>query len=198
MRSLSLEPSTILNGTFGTEPSTILNGTFKLITSDGDGKLEQELSLQPGLKMSHNTINNNTKTIHEVILQWARTKIVLGNAKEWDEACCFQAPFQDVNLWIDSSDFEMKESPATKGWYSKKLEGRGVRIQFVVDGTERVRFLEGPLDPGQYDEFYLRLRKAEFEKNFQGGKIVGDNHYAPAMKYFKDHYATKWSLRRTN
>jgi hypothetical protein len=162
---------------------------YKMITALGNTKLEKELALQTELKIGHHTINNNIENLHALIYEWARTKIDLGNAEEWNAAAAirqFQHPFEDVNLWIDSSDFKMQKSPATNGWFSQKEERRAIKVQFIVDATERVRYIKGPMEPGQFDGTFLQMWRDEINDKFKGGRIIGDNHYCGGTQLFED------------
>jgi hypothetical protein len=80
----------------------------------------------------------------------------------------------------------MEKSASTRGWFSKKVDGRGIKVQFIVDATERVRYVHGPVEPGQYDGSFLELRRDEIIEKFPGEKFIGDNHYSSGMELFKD------------
>jgi hypothetical protein len=80
----------------------------------------------------------------------------------------------------------LKWRKVTRGWFSKKVDGRGIKVQFIVDATERVRYVHGPVEPGQYDGSFLELRRDEIIEKFPGGKFIGDNHYSSGMELFKD------------
>jgi hypothetical protein len=160
-----------------------------MITAEGNSRLEQELELQRDLKFSHHTIYNNTTVIHDMAYEWARTKIDLGNAEVWDAAVVsrhFEEPFEDVNLWIDSWDFPLMKSQELKDWHSRKLSASGIKVQFLFDATERIRYMKGPLDPGQTDDFFLQIRQSEIEEQFKGAQIIGNSSYFRGMKFFTD------------
>jgi hypothetical protein len=162
---------------------------YKMITAEGITKLEQELELQPNLKFTHHSIYNNTTVIHTMAYRWAQTKIQLENAEAWDAAVVsrhFEELFEDVNLWIDSSDFPLRKSEDFKDWHSRKLSGSGIKIQFLFDATERIRYMKGPLDPGQTDDCFLQIRRCEIEEQFKGAQIIGDSTYAIGTKLFTD------------
>lgn len=79
-----------------------------MIVSHGYSKLEQELCLEPDKRLCHRTIEHNLNKLHNIIYDWARSKILLGSPEEWDNACS-QFKLKNIgmaggNLWIDSYD----------------------------------------------------------------------------------------------
>jgi hypothetical protein len=161
---------------------------YKMITAEGNTRLEQMLQMQPNLKYKHHTLWNNMNQVHKLIYEWAKTKINLGNAEEWNAAAAnrlFQEPFADTNLWIDSSDFPV-QNPHEDGWRSHKLDHKfDIKVQFVVDAKERVRYINGPISPKQFDGNFLESHVDEFREKFKGAKIIGDNHYRKGVELFK-------------
>eukprot|EP01040_Poterioochromonas_malhamensis_P002881 gene2881-3065_t len=166
---------------------------YKMIVSHGYSKLEQELCLEPDKRLCHRTIEHNLNKLHNIIYDWARSKILLGSPEEWDNACS-QFKLKNIgmaggNLWIDSCDFPMMKSDETEGWTSSKLHGRAIKVHFVVDATKRVldatkrvRFIAGPVNPGQYNSDF---HKDLIIEKFKGGRIVGDIRYLSGIELFK-------------
>jgi hypothetical protein len=162
---------------------------FKLIECDGNQELEHKLHLEGNEYISHNSLDHNLKIMHSIIYTWANNKITPGNEREWNLAAKNrQLPeeFQDINLWIDSSDFPLEKSKETKGWYSPKLKGRAIRVQFLQDAHEIIRFMAGPCDPTQHDGVFLTFNRNEIAQKFKGAKVIGDNHYLEGRRLFTD------------
>eukprot|EP01040_Poterioochromonas_malhamensis_P016963 gene16963-19392_t len=78
--------------------------------------------------------------LHGIINEWAKIKIVSGTSADWNKArelLKIDDSIADVNLWIDSSDFSLQKTKDTKTWWNHKLTGIGIRVQFIIDATER-------------------------------------------------------------
>ncbi len=161
---------------------------YKMIVSHGYSKLEHELCLEPNKKLCHRTIEHNLNKLHNIIYEWARSKIPLGSPEEWNNLCS-QFQLKNIglaggNLWIDSCDFPMMKSDETEGWTSSKLHGRAIKVHFVVDATKRVRFIAGPVNPSQYNSDFFDFHKDLINEKFKGGRIVGDIRYLSGIELF--------------
>lgn len=162
---------------------------FKMITGDGFTKIEGEFQLEPGLRLGKETLRHNFEKIHPIIYDWAMSHVKLGCVAEWNEAAKlrqFPEEVKGINLWIDSSDFPLQCTEFTEEWYSKKLEGTGIRVQFVTDAATRILYVYGPVYPTQHDSHFLLMHKQTIKQLFKGGKIIGDNHYSSGGKQFVD------------
>ncbi len=153
---------------------------YRMITGAGVDKLEHTVRFDPEHKLNHGTILHNLDIIFPLAVKWGLSKIVTGTEADWNLAVHgehFPHPFEAVNLWMDSSDFPMMDTEENKDWYSHKLKGIGIRVQFITDGRSFIRFIKGPLEPKQFDGFFLELFHHEIETNFADAHLIADNHY---------------------
>lgn len=153
---------------------------YRMITGSGVDKLEHTVRLDPEHKLNHGTVLHNLEIILPLLEKWSYTKIVAGTVEEWNIAVSgehFPHPFEPVNLWMDSSDFPCQDTVENKDWYSHKLKGIGIRVQFITDGRGVIHYIKGPLQPGQFDSFFLELFHHDIEELFSEAHIIADNHY---------------------
>jgi hypothetical protein len=101
---------------------------------------------------------------------------------------------QNVNLWIDSTDFPIERrreaghsvrGKRSEHW-SFKLKKPGRRFQYVVDGRAKVVWRSSGYSPKIHDGQYVEVRRGEFERLFHGGHFVGDEHYAKLKRLLKN------------
>lgn len=102
---------------------------------------------------------------------------------------------QNVNLWIDTTDFPIehrkgkkyqpKRGRKTEHW-SFKLNKPGRRYHFVVNGRAKVVWKSDGYSPKQHDGAYVCDHRSMFEQNFAGGHIIGDEHYNKPKRLFVD------------
>lgn len=145
-----------------------------------------------GYTITDHSLNNNCKKIREVLHQWSGEVITIGNEQEWNNQaknCSFGRRVSDVNLWIDSSDFPMigKSSVSRKSSYwSYKLNGPGRRYQMISDAKGKIRKIWGGFSPKLYDGDFMVINKDYINEAFRGAKMIADNHYSKAKKYFSN------------
>lgn len=76
---------------------------------------------------------------------------------------------QDVNLWIDSTDFPLENKPHGKKTKSRhwsfKLNRRGRRYMFIRDGRV-LRFVSDGYSPKTHDGTYLEIERRTFSRDF--------------------------------
>jgi len=163
---------------------------YRMILGAGSDKLEKSIQLDENTHIAHTTIGRNLELLLPILRDWAYIKVSPGTEEDWKKAVQnsqFPEPFSDVNLWMDSSDIPVQrteEIRETDDWYSFKLKGAGIRVQFIADGMQRVRYIKGPCSPKQFDGDFLDLFHLEIEEKFKKGKIIADNHYLKGPDIF--------------
>ena len=94
---------------------------------------------------------------------------------------------EDVNLWIDSSDFPLagtRSSSKKDLFWSWKLNKLGVRFMVLLDGNGQIRFITPGYTPKLYDGHWLEANKYFIEEKFKGGTIIGDTHFEKGEHLF--------------
>ena len=158
----------------------VLLTLYKYTENIGYDKIVNTVNL--GYTIVHLSKQHNISNIRKALKVWSKKHIHLGNSNDWKYAarnCHFTGEFSNVNLWIDSTDFELKHtkdrSPSSDYWSGKECYARGV-----------VRKLWNGYTPKLFDGHFLQANHDYFEENFQGGHIIGDNHFSLGKKVFHD------------
>ena len=93
-----------------------------------------------------------------------------------------------VNLWIDSSDFplqHMKGVGRKSDEWSYKLNKRGRRYMFILDGHGVIRRKWGGYSPKIHDGNWLELFKEWFATRLEGATVIGDQHFEWGKHHLK-------------
>lgn len=143
---------------------------------------------------SSKTLGHNNKVFRRCAAVWAKKKVRRGKKEEWDAAAhnvTRPKPFDSVNLWIDSADFQIQKDRVYDAhlrtmseFWSGKIHKFAVRFMVIMDAKYRIREVSEGYGSKAYDGSYLSIRKHEFEKNFRGGVFVGDEHFWNGTKIF--------------
>lgn len=147
------------------------------------------------LPISITSLQHNVRKIRCALKCWAKLKIELGSAIDWNlltRNSNFPKLVQDTNLWIDSTDFplERKKKRTKKSrWWSYKLNRPGRRFMIVCDAKRRIRKIWGGYSPKVDDRNWQEEWADYFEDNFHGGVIVGDKHFSWGRNHMTD---PKW------
>jgi hypothetical protein len=169
-------------------------GLFKELKSIGYKKLNSDVDI--GSKLNHKSFQHNWGVIRKEIAKWAESTIDLGTAEDWDEAVedvALPKEFENVNLWMDSTDFPKQRhkggSRKDPDW-SYKLNKPGRRFMFIRDGKGLIRKVWGGYSPKLYDGDFLDLMKGYLKEELNGAGIIADQHfdvgkkYLPSIKFF--------------
>lgn len=163
---------------------------YKYLTDTGFNSIVD--TTRQWLHQSNNSITHNAHLILPVLQVWAEEQIKLGEAADWNQAARDvprPPPLQDVNLWIDSSDFpkrKVKGAGTTSSYWSYKLNRPGRRYMVLRDGRRRIRRVWGGYSPKIHDSSFLDCKKRTLKRKLRGGVVVGDGHFTKAGELFRD------------
>jgi hypothetical protein len=67
-------------------------------------------SVNLNYKITHKSLQKNIERIRRVMKLWAKTQLVLGASRDWNNAvrnCRLKGIVKDVDLWMDLIDFPL-------------------------------------------------------------------------------------------
>jgi hypothetical protein len=149
-------------------------------------------SVNLNFKITHKSLQKNIERIRRVMKLWAKSQLVLGTSRDWNNAvrnCGLKGVVKDVNLWMDSTDFPLEgvKSVSRKGSkWSYKLNRPGRRYMVLRNGKGKILKLWGGYSPKVYDGTWLEIMKQELDQTLAGGVVIADSHFAKGKTLFEN------------
>jgi DDE superfamily endonuclease len=148
-----------------------------------------------GYTLNHKSLQHNIKALREVLGQWGKETIKLGEKTKWSKAAMNTGIPKVISkkkvqayLWADSTDFPRKKFKGyTKKspWHSYKLNRPGRRYMFIRDGKGKVVKLWGGYTPKLYDGHFVEDHREEIDEKLEGATIFGDQHFTYGARFVK-------------
>jgi len=157
--------------------------------------------------ISKRSLRTNVSRMRAIIFAWAESHCEIGDVGDWSyqarhTTLLFTKVYHtkaDSNLWIDSSDFIIKNvghyTPRSPEW-SFKENKPGRRFMVVTDARLRVRKIWRGYSPKVHDGTFLANNIDYFEQFFTDAVFLGDNHFSRGRnlsQHFKFH--TNYAIR---
>jgi hypothetical protein len=149
-------------------------------------------SVNLNYKNTHKSLQKNIERIRRVMKFWAKTQLVLGTSRDWNNAvrnCGLKGVVKDVNLWMDSIDFPLegvKSVSKKDSKWSYKLNRPGRRYMVLRNRKGKILKLWEGYSPKVYDGTWLEIMKQELDQTLAGGVVIADSHFVKGKTLFEN------------
>lgn len=142
-------------------------------------------------RIAESTFKENSKKIRRGLRLWAARILVPEDKSTLDKAARRRKrpfPCNNVNLWIDTSDFAEEGERGLSRFdsrFSHKTMGAARKWLTICDGKGRAQFVGGPHYPKHYDSDLLIHYAQRLHVIFADSTMIGDNHFLKAKDFLK-------------